>query len=558
MQTNILPGEESFERRRRLGMVLVLLFGLARAWIGRFSMDADGLSYLDLSDAFRRYDFHNFLNAYWSPLYPMLLGLGRILLPASKRGELIAAHVVNFLIYAAALACFEFFYRALRESMAGADTGAGSDAVHLPEWALWPAAHALFLWVSLDLITIWSVAADLCVSAFVYLVAGLLLLFRADPSWKLAALLGIALGASYWSKAVMFPLAFAFVAIALLSTRSLTLAIQRGVVILLFFAVVAAPLVIALSRQKHRFTFGDSGRINYAMFVSPGGVTRNWQGEPRFGITAAHPTRKLSSDPALYEFAEPIAGTFPPWYDPSYWEEGRIPRFNLRAQVRMVSVHLLSYAELLLHQENCLLAAWLALLMVAGKNSFAGLRRTWPPLLMGCAALGLYMLVHVETRFVAVYIAILWPTLFFSLRVPANLRRFCGYLLLAASATLLISVVDNTARAIRDGGPSTALPDVALSDGLDTMGLHGGDRIVVLGGQGFYAARLSRVRIVAEIMPEDMPAFWRLSPEERDVIFKKMAQTGARAVIAPDPAPAMAPDPTWIRVDGLPYYLRWL
>jgi hypothetical protein len=406
MQQPNLRTNHSHERLKQLGILVVLLFGLSRTWIGRYSMGADGISYLDLSDAFRRHDWPGFLNAYWSPLYPMLLGIGRMVLPASKPGELIAAHVVNFFIYVAALGCFEFFYRELRKATVATVPCTGDDSVRLPEWALWSVAHALFLWTSLDLITVWDVSPDLCVSAFVYAIAGLLLRFRDDPSWRHALVLGTVLGASYWAKAVMFPLAFAFMAIALFSTRSLKLAAKGGLVMVLFFAVLAGPLVAALSRQKHRLTFGDSGRINYAMFVSPGGATRNWQGEPQFGITAVHPTRKLLSDPPVYEFAKPIGGTFPPWYDPSYWEEGRVPVLSLKAQVRVVIGHLLSYAELLLHQQNCLLGAWLALLMVARRNAIAELGKMWPLLLMCCAALGLYMLVHVETRFIGGYVAI--------------------------------------------------------------------------------------------------------------------------------------------------------
>ncbi len=556
-QTN-LSSNHSYKRYQQFGIGLVLILGLFRAWIGRFSMDADGISYLDLSDAFRRHDWQGFLNAYWSPLYPMLLGIGRMVLPASKPGELIAAHVVNFFIYVAALGCFEFFYSGLQKTITVTVPGPGEDRVPLPDWALWSLAHALFLWASLDLITIWGVCPDLCVSAFVYAIAGLLLRFHDDPSWKLALALGTVLGASYWAKAVMFPLALAFMAIALLSARSVKLAIKRGLVMTLFFAAVAGPLVMALSRQKHRLTFGDSGRINYAMFVSPGGATRNWQGEPQLGIAAVHPTRKLLSDPPVYEFAEPVGGTFPPWYDPSYWEEGRVGRFRLKAQVRIVIGHLLSYAELLLRQQNCLLAAWLALLIVAHKDAFTVLKKMWPLLLMCCAALGLYMLVHVETRFIGAYLAILWLTLFASLSVPSYLCRFSGYLLLAVTGAMLISVLDDTARAIRDGGPYSAMPDVVLSDRLDAAGLHPGDRIAIVGGGGIYAARLSRVKIVAEIMGEDTPAFWRLTPEKKEIVFKKMAESGARIVLAPDPGPALQVDVSWVKVDGLPLYLRQL
>jgi len=558
MQQPNLRTNHSYERLKQLGILVVLLFGLSRTWIGRYSMGADGISYLDLSDAFRRHDWPRFLNAYWSPLYPMLLGIGRMVLPASKPGELIAAHVVNFFIYVAALGCFEFFYRELRKATVATVPCTGDDSVRLPEWALWSVAHALFLWASLDLITVWDVCPDLCVSAFVYAIAGLLLRFRDDPNWKHALALGTVLGASYWAKAVMFPLAFAFMAIALFSTRSLKLAAKGGLVMVLFFAVLAGPLVAALSRQKHRLTFGDSGRINYAMFVSPGGATRNWQGEPQFGITAVHPTRKLLSDPPVYEFAKPIGGTFPPWYDPSYWEEGRVPVLSLKAQVRVVIGHLLSYAELLLHQQNCLLGAWLALLLVARRNAIAELGKVWPLLLMCCAALGLYMLVHVETRFIGGYVAIFWLTLFSSFCLPSHLGRFSGYLLLAVSGAMLISVVDETARAAREGGPYSAMTSVVLSDRLDAMGLHAGDRIAIVGGGGIYAARLSRVKIVAEIMGEDTPAFWRLTPEKTGIVFQKMAESGARMVLAPDPGPALRLDSSWVKVEGFPFYLHWL
>ena len=33
------------------------------------------------------------------------------------------------------------------------------------------------------------------------------------------------------------------------------------------FAMVAGPYVAALSMQKHRFDFGDSGSLNYAWFA---------------------------------------------------------------------------------------------------------------------------------------------------------------------------------------------------------------------------------------------------------------------------------------------------
>lgn len=540
------------------GIVLVLLLGAARAWIGRFSMDADGISYLDLSDAFRRHDWHGFVNAYWSPLYPTLLGIGRMVLPSTKRWELMGAHLVNLFIFGAALACFEFFYAELRRSVAVNHSTPGGDSSPIPEWALWLLAHALFLWVSLDLITLWGVCPDLCVSAFIYVTSGLMLRFRSNPSWKVAAALGVVLGGAYWAKAVMFPLAFAFMTITLLSSAGVKAALSRGLIMAAAFAVIAVPLVAALSAQKHRLTFGDSGRINYAMFVSPGGVTRNWQGDPAVGAHAAHPTRKLMSVPPVYEFAEPIGGTFPVWYDPAYWEEGRAPRFELRAQLAVVARNLVSDLELLLHRENCLLAALLTLLLVIRKDAPHAIKENWPLLLMCLSGLGIYVFVHTESRFVGAYIALLWLALFSPLRVSPKLVRLSGYLLLAITATLLVSILDNTAHAVRDGGPYSAMQDVLLSDRLDAMGLHPADRIAIVGGGGIYAARLSHLKIVSEVMGDDTPAFWRLAPESRELVFQKFAESGARLVLAPDPSPALRLDPSWMKMDGVPFYVHRL
>ena len=35
-----------------------------------------------------------------------------------------------------------------------------------------------------------------------------------------------------------------------------------------------------------------------------------------------HPVRQILTEPAVFEFAKPIGGTFPPWFDPSYWYAG--------------------------------------------------------------------------------------------------------------------------------------------------------------------------------------------------------------------------------------------
>src|SRR6185437_4363093 len=89
-----------------------------------------------------------------------------------------------------------------------------------------------------------------------------------------------------------------------------------------------APFIVALSLAKGRLTFGDSGTINYT--VNVGTVQFFMPREPGM----LHPVTRISSSIEAYEYAEPIAGTYPLWYDPTYWHEGISPHFNMKRQLR--------------------------------------------------------------------------------------------------------------------------------------------------------------------------------------------------------------------------------
>src|SRR6266516_3640234 len=95
-------------RLRILCWCVALILGAAEAWATRFSRNPDGISYLDIGDAYWRGDWHNAINAYWSPLYSLILGLFIKVLRPTPHWEYSLEHLVNFLIYVAALASFEF------------------------------------------------------------------------------------------------------------------------------------------------------------------------------------------------------------------------------------------------------------------------------------------------------------------------------------------------------------------------------------------------------------------------------------------------------------------
>ena len=67
----------------------------------------------------------------------------------------------------------------------------------------------------------------------------------------------------YWTKAAMFPVAFMLIGISFLN-RPGPSGTTTLVIALVCFCLAAAPLVLSLSYEKRRLTFGDSGKLNYA------------------------------------------------------------------------------------------------------------------------------------------------------------------------------------------------------------------------------------------------------------------------------------------------------
>lgn len=90
-----------------------------------------------------------------------------------------------------------------------------------------------------------------------------------SPSSKLGLFcgFGVVLGLGYLTKALYLPLSFVFLGAALLVGGMSRRSVLRVALATLTFAVVAGPFVFALSKAKHRFTYGDVGRIAYATYV---------------------------------------------------------------------------------------------------------------------------------------------------------------------------------------------------------------------------------------------------------------------------------------------------
>ena len=91
---------------------------------------------------------------------------------------------------------------------------------------------------------------------------------------------------------------------------------------------------------------------------------------------------------------------------------------------------------------------------------------------------------------------------------------------------------------------------------LSTVGLIAGEPIASVGAPfNCYFARLGRLKFVAEVMDDDVELFWRLDEQRKAEVFRSMASTGARAVIAKVPVPERS---DWISLGDSGYYVHTL
>jgi 4-amino-4-deoxy-L-arabinose transferase-like glycosyltransferase len=542
--------------------VLALLLGLAQAWASRRVVHADGISYLDMAGAISRGHWGEAVNGLWSPLYPVLLGLSLRIFRPSNAWEIPFAHLLNVVIYAGALGCFHFFLRGLLTTHRDAELRASTDDPGLlPPWALISLGFAWFTWTSLQLIHLVGLLTDLCVAAFVYLGAGLLLRIRRRPAeWRIYVILGISLGLGYWAKAPMFPMAFVFMFAAVLAARNLRIALPRVGASLLAFLIVATPLILAQSRAHGHLTYGESGRLNYAVYLD-GIDFLDWEGQPPGTGTPKHPPRKILDEPPVYSFTAHLKGTYPRWYDPVYWLDGVKARFTLGGQARATGQVISQYYELFVLRQGLILGAIATLLILGGTwhRVGRGLAEYAFLLVVPLGGMCMYAPVHVEPRMVAAYVVLLWLGLLSAAPAPyspESARRVRGvviFMLVALGAQIAGRVLTDIKNQLND--PRV---DWIVAEKLKRLGLAPGDTVAVAGDAVNPSwPHIAQLSIVAEIGHGSTGFWWAADPPAKSRVFQALAGTGAKALVADRmPAPDWSGD--WQQIGNTTYFVHLL
>jgi hypothetical protein len=554
-----------------VGMLLVgFAIGLLSAWhAGVLSVGDDGVSYLDLSDAWRNHDWHTAANGCWSPAYPVLLAAMLSVSHPSAFWEPVVIRGLNVFIYIGAMFSFAFFWRELTRSVERRAAATGTEN-KLPRRSWYLLGFSLFLFFAVEFIGVNAVSPDLALFACVSLVAGIMVRIKdGSLNWGLFAWLGAVCAIGYLIKAIMFPLTFVFLGVAFLAASKKRSILPRLALTLAVFILIAGPWILMLSRAKGRLTYSDVGRLNYLWFASEGfndhGYPFPWNPAPGEG-TPVHPMRDLLASPHIFEFRAHFRGSYPLWDDPSYWYEGAKVPIHLRQQLRTILNALTGYPHIVELQGTLLVGA--LFLMLAAGPRVKRVMKAWYLILPAVIALALYAISHglVQNRYTAPFLPLLWAGLFaelYLLHLKENFRLLAPLSLAMAiilSLPLAVDLSYNLKQTTQFVYARTFFYhyDADVADYLREAGLHPGDSLGYLqapeDGTNKYWARLAKMTIVADMSFQDVPAFWESDPTTQAKVLAAFRDAGVQAIVAYK-APASARGTGWQKVGGSDYYV---
>jgi hypothetical protein len=393
--------------------------------------------------------------------------------------------------------------------------------------------------------------------------------------------LGLALGLGYYAKAVLFPVGLLFMVVAVFAAGSLRKAFLPAIVMVLVFFSITAPLVAAISKSVGRLTIGESGRVDYAWFVF-GQPSAFYLSPPidyrKDPPNVIHPdiaffgddlpvVRMLRRGPDVLQFAPQGNATYPPWSNPNLFASGLKATFNFGDQTRTISKNLEQCLPILIWPIPLTWAAYFVLLFSSAQSPgrWRCIRRVWPLFIIGTGGLSIYILILLESRYIAAFVALLGISLLCSVqyqRPKGGTRRTAAatWILISSLAATSVGIVIYHAARPPKPLQGAICEASSVASALSKDGVRPGDVIAVIGdGESSMAvARFARVRIDVEIPFREATKFWQISdPRERNAIYQALNEGGARVAVSDD-VPAGMAFPEWRRIEDTDFYVHTL
>lgn len=562
-------------------LAYVFLSGLVMLGYVRYDpyqVDGDAVSYMDIASNILHGRWHTIPNGLWNPGYPALLAIGKLIIHPDRVHELQVFYWVNFVIFCFSLACASFFVR----SIVVARNAANNASTSTPRWLLsnpflYVTAYAIVFLSWQYEFSVGKIRVDGLFASLLLLAFGCVFRFSVNKSICPAIGIGFSFALAYLVKSPGFVIAvvsYILLAGYLILESQFRIKGYRLLISFVVFALVVGPYIGALSWQKRRFDFGDSGRLNYAWSVSGTDALHLLNGQPardgNASVYLKHPQIQLLANPGVVFFPEFPYATYSPWFDPSYYNEGVVPRFNIKLQIHSVLQQLRRFWIFVV--VHSLVLALLAI-CIAVKSKMPRLKRISGMLVLVCGVAVfcfiMYLCVLFRDRYVAGLFWVACISVFGMLESRSEFDRSMieGSALFMAIAILLMgarSVAQMRQsvifRGVKYGWYNSEEFDAAKT--LNQVGILPGRNVACFRAcnTGAYWARLAGVHVVSEIFDPkyirdtgDGEKMWQSLPNKSAVI-DALAHSGASVLVGYFEVPPESHD-SWRLLAGHYYWM---
>ena len=541
-------------------------------WITRHIMNSDGLSYVDIARNYAEGNFKDAFNTFWSPFYSWIIAIVFILFKPSTYMEFTYIHIINYTAFVLSLIGFNYFLKELiqyRERIIKEN----ENTTIISHTLLILLSYSLFIWTSLKFVTLWIVSPDMILAVFLYFCFGLLISINRRPQKSKFILLGILLGIAYFVKPIILWLSIPFIVGALYASNDKKKFLTSAIFSFVLFIGIISPYVYLMSQEKNRLTFADSGKLMLLWEINH--VTNtymvHWQGGDGTYGKPIHPSRKLYSHPRIFEFGTPISGTYPAWYDPTYWYEGAKPKLTPDELVKPFIIHAFDYFAIYIVLQGILLISAIFLILKSTGDFYSNFKKQMFYLSPAIAALILITIMLPELRYMCVYLVVLWTAVFSCLVLPKydeNIRLSKSLPIMVSGLLIFITLFakfypsdfcySENIKKILLGKPLLRHNTWIVYKELQNMGLKEGDKVATI-GHGFFAtwAHFGKNKIIAEIPNKDERFFWHSTEEKRQNIYAIFKFIGVKAIVA-ETVPKYADLAGWKKIDDTSYYVYFL
>jgi hypothetical protein len=318
--------------------------------------------------------------------------------------------------------------------------------------------------------------------------------------------------------------------------------------------VIGSLYFVPLSAKLGHFTLGQSSEYNYLGHIDQIGMYSETLGHA--GGKFENAPRVLLEHPPVYSFDTGQQVTFSLRFEPARWTVGAKPRFYLPSQIAIIKENAEIYKTLVLELSGVI--AGILLFGFFSPQGFRSLLTNWPLVVVGAAGLGMYLLVHVEERYVGAFFLLLCLGLISGACLTSRIPEKTSALIAGVIAlSLIVQVawgVRLDYRRYREQPTSAWLPAAAELSG---KGVRPGDKVARICDRfaDLNWARQLRVTVMSDVLFDHSNEFWSAVPEVQDRALRAMADSGARVVVA-HRRDGKTPPPSWSSLGTTGYYYQ--